>query len=115
MKTPEELAEEWASKNTTGSKTYEHGLRNGFLAGYQAAKDQINSSNNLNGWISVKNRLPERDLNVLAWIKCGTSEYVFIETASGDPNMCSGWKHYNKDQVTHWMPLPSSPEVKHED
>lgn len=39
MKTPEELAEEWVSKNTTGSETYEHGLRNGFLAGYQAAKE----------------------------------------------------------------------------
>ena len=38
-KTPEQMAEEWVSKNTTGSETYEHGLRNGFLAGYQAAKD----------------------------------------------------------------------------
>ena len=35
-KTPEEIAEEWVSKNTTGSETYEHGLRNGFLAGYTA-------------------------------------------------------------------------------
>jgi flagellar biosynthesis/type III secretory pathway protein FliH len=33
-KTPEEMTEEWVSKNTTGSETYEHGLRNGFLAGY---------------------------------------------------------------------------------
>lgn len=37
LKTPEQMAEEWVSKNTTGSETYEHGLRNGFLAGYQAA------------------------------------------------------------------------------
>jgi hypothetical protein len=72
-----------------------------FLAGYKAAAPQ---------WISVKDRLPNRNTNVLAWIKCGTSEYVFIETASGDPSVCSGWKHYNKDQVTHWMPLPEPPK-----
>ena len=38
MKTPEQMAEEWVSKNTTGSETYEHGLRNGFLAGYEAGQ-----------------------------------------------------------------------------
>jgi hypothetical protein len=40
-KTPEELAEEWVSKNTTGSETYEHGLRNGFLAGYHLRDEEI--------------------------------------------------------------------------
>jgi len=40
-KTPEELAEEFVSKNTTGSETYEHGLRNGYLAGYQARDKEI--------------------------------------------------------------------------
>ena len=39
MKTPEEMAEVWVSKYTTGSETYEHGLRNGILAGYQAATE----------------------------------------------------------------------------
>jgi hypothetical protein len=70
----------------------------------------VSSSATLNNWISVRTRLPDRNTNVLAWIKCGTSEYVFIETASGDPSECSGWKHYNKDQVTHWMPLPEPPK-----
>jgi hypothetical protein len=45
MKTPEELAEEWVSKNTTGSETYEHGLRNGFLAGYKAAQHKDKAVN----------------------------------------------------------------------
>jgi uncharacterized protein YaeQ len=72
----------------------------------------VSSSATLNNWISVRTRLPDRNTNVLAWIKCGTSEYVFIETASGDPSECSGWKHYNKDQVTHWMPLPEPPKEK---
>jgi hypothetical protein len=105
-KTLEELAEEygrseWPIVSNDCNRIGRDSSIEGFLAGYQAAAPQ---------WISVKDRLPERDLNVLAWIKCGTSEYVFIETASGDPNMCSGWKHYNKDQVTHWMPLPQPPK-----
>jgi len=40
MKTPEELAVEFVYQEDTGSDTFAHGLRNGFLAGYQAAKDQ---------------------------------------------------------------------------
>ena len=70
----------------------------------------VSSSATLNNWISVKDRLPEQNLNVLAWIKSGTNEYVFIETASGDPSVCSGWKYSNKNQVTHWMPLPEPPK-----
>lgn len=62
MKTPEELAEEFVSKNTTGSETYEHGLRNGYLAGYQAAAPQ---------WISVKESLPLFISQVLAVSKHG--------------------------------------------
>jgi len=37
----ENLADDYVSKNTTGNETYEHGLRNGFLAGYEMAMKQI--------------------------------------------------------------------------
>jgi hypothetical protein len=40
-KTPEELAEECVNNETTGSETYEHGLRIGFLAGYHARDEEI--------------------------------------------------------------------------
>ncbi len=137
-KTPEELAVDYAL-NILETRILDsierEEARLGFLAGYQAAKEQfadtskvmpdtcehildmekmvdVSSSATLNNWISVRTRLPDRNTNVLAWIKCGTSEYVFIETASGDPNTCSGWKHYNKDQITYWMPLPEPPEDK---
>ena len=57
MKTPEQMAEEY------GASPHE---KDAFLAGYQAAMnspgkpDGWNSSNNSNGWISVKDRLPTR-------------------------------------------------------
>jgi len=40
MKTPEELAEEFVNQEDTGSDTFAHGLRNGFLAGFELAKRQ---------------------------------------------------------------------------
>jgi hypothetical protein len=41
QKTPEELAEECVNTETTGSETYEHGLRTGFLAGYHTRDEEI--------------------------------------------------------------------------
>jgi len=35
-KTPEEMAEQYADSEGSGNETYEHGLRQGFLAGYTA-------------------------------------------------------------------------------
>jgi hypothetical protein len=40
-KTPEELAEECVNNETSGSETYEHGLRTGFLCGYAARDAEV--------------------------------------------------------------------------
>ena len=40
MKTPEEMAEEYSSWVDTGSHAYRGGVYEGFLAGYQAAKQE---------------------------------------------------------------------------
>lgn len=36
MKTPEDMAEEYVDSEGSGNETYEHGMRQGFLAGYTA-------------------------------------------------------------------------------
>lgn len=95
-KTPEELAEEFVNQEDTGSDTFAHGLRNGFLAGYQAAAPQ---------WISVKDRLPEDISEVLIAFGGGVS----IACYGGD------WRHPVYPMlpllsVTHWMPLPKPPK-----
>ena len=68
-------------------------------------------------WISVKERLPERNCEVLAY-------YGFVREGSDDLGyMCMGvLEYYAHDRnphfqhesvgvrVTHWMPLPEPPE-----
>lgn len=57
-------------------------------------------------WISVEERLPEDDVEVLTRRATGMS----VETHCG-----FGWDYdeYNGNwRVTHWMPLPEGPEVE---
>ncbi len=95
-KLPEELAEGFVNQEDTGSDTFAHGLRNGFLAGYQAAKQ----------WISVKEQLPEYDVEVLTF-----------ETGNYKVNAVSKYTQWWWDSdegfqrnPTHWMPLPAAPK-----
>ena len=98
-KTPEQLAQEWSV--TEGGYL-------GFLAGYKAAQQ----------WISVKNRLPEEDVAVLAYGKVLNDSPDILGVRrryNGDQE----WKHtwesedgfiYREDDITHWMPLPAAPK-----
>lgn len=55
-------------------------------------------------WISVEDRLPELEKNVLIFSNFGTY--------TGELKMHNEWADhhlYEIDQVTHWMPLPSPP------
>ena len=132
MKTPEELAVDYALKNLETrilDRIGREEARLGFLAGYQAAKDQLadtskvmpdtcehildmskmvdvsssetlnNSSNNSNGWISVKDRLPEERKHIL-WCHEPTQEIAVGYLLRADI----------KPYFTHWMPLPKAPE-----
>jgi hypothetical protein len=98
MKTPEQMAEEYCN---TKQLSYVERLviTKGFVDGYQAAAPQ---------WISVKDRLPEKDQEVLMY------DGIFILT-------CLFWKSRKLAfqwelssgiicNPTHWMPLPKPPE-----
>lgn len=102
MKTPEEMAEEYADANECLPSREWGSAYGGFLAGYNAAQQ----------WISVKERLPK------------INEWVLID----GPAICkrinppsSNWKgsyawetdhdsFYSPHDVTHWMPLPGAPK-----
>jgi hypothetical protein len=147
MKTPEELAEEYAK--------YHYDVHNDrvlakmdFLAGYQAAKDEykvaIDAYNDVakqmlheavrimtptheiaedvlgacnvpekpDGWISVKDRLPEFCEDVLVRGECGIIDQGHrIKYHNRDTWI---WKAGNysgcAEEVTHWMPLPAAPK-----
>ena len=59
-------------------------------------------------WIPVGERLPEPYTRVLACIKSG---YMEVDYMYSEPIVDVGIADFNSlDNVTHWMPLPPSPE-----
>jgi hypothetical protein len=113
-KTPEQLAADyvqawWGPREDNMTLA----TRQSFMAGYQAAKesnspvkpDGCNSSNNSNGWISVMDRLPENDNEVLI-VASGEVTTAFYE--AGDFGWSYGTTGY-ETTITHWMPLPKPP------
>lgn len=77
-------------------------------------------------WISVKDRLPEDDREVLATYKITEKgiKWRGVETASciagnGEVNWVSLWDEYripngSKRVITHWMPLPKPPKEEND-
>ena len=60
-------------------------------------------------WISVEERLPEPDTEVLARRSIGMDVECYHKEAGG----YWSWDEYSgKWRVTHWMPLPEPPEVE---
>ena len=71
-------------------------------------------------WISVNERLPSRNEDVLVYVPNGQYRKVFIDEW-GDYRECpvdfstvsvvvgEGWAEHEFDEVTHWAPLPALP------
>lgn len=72
------------------------------------------------GWVSVKERLPEPDVDVLVWLKKGGTVIncwteireapVTWSSATIPVGMC--WQDYDWEEVTHWRDLPAPPVGK---
>lgn len=62
------------------------------------------------GWISVKDRLPETDAEVLIYTSWGS--YNIGNYGYHDPNVWSSEEiyAYEDGEIAHWMPLPEPPE-----
>ncbi len=85
-------------------------------------------------WISVKDRLPEKDIPVLAFSEDGVIQvvvYYHHAYRAASENIINGVKYtlpeskelqswsctcedsyYQMDRFTHWMPLPEPPKEK---
>lgn len=65
-------------------------------------------------WVDIKDRLPEVDTEVLAYV----GKYNSIQIMSLDKN--NRWWDYEANaveeywRITHWMPLPQPPKMKGE-
>jgi len=55
-------------------------------------------------WISVKDRLPDKDCEVLVYMGINCYRYMELITHYSD---CHLTRH---DTITHWMPLPKPPK-----
>ena len=83
-----------------------------------ALKQQQNQeSKPLNGWISVKDRLPDYMGEVLVIVSGKPHENITLdgayEIAEYDPVegwILEMWPEWCSGVVTHWMPLPEPPE-----
>ena len=65
-------------------------------------------------WIPVEERLPERYIRVLAWVKCDPHEHPHGIGFIGSMGFWSldELRHDPSAEVTHWMPLPEPPMRK---
>lgn len=122
LKTPEQMAEEYAEdlyKNSDYPKEIlvytKKATAAVFLAGYQAAKDQqADTVKVMPEWISVKDRLPPDGVKMLL-IVFGDIHYGWIDQSPSDPTeYCLYFSNTYIDKghhaLTHWMPLPEPPK-----
>lgn len=83
-------------------------------------------TNVLGKWVSVKDRLPEKDgeyLVYIDWRYCQLAsfttnkpkEFTFINAGYGWYDYDSDYGFYEVRRVTHWMPLPEPPEGVNKD
>ena len=113
-----EMVAEYVDSVTIGSKCTEDW--NAYNMAIAALREQdsnanqhvSNTSNALGGWISVEERLPERDKSVLILCK---NKAMFTGYQYPDYEGKSRWRIHtalsstkllNRGRVTHWMPLP---------
>ena len=111
-KTPEQLAEEWANAESdlwfADISTYTDGhksaVKQAYLAGYQAAQQ----------WISVKDRLPPPEVEVLWWNKtahqAGVSNWKYMSYCDDTTIEWGDAGNVSIKNFTHWMPLPAAPK-----
>lgn len=97
-KTPEQMATDWYIRLLTEEPAV--AIKEAYKAGYQAAQQ----------WISVKERLPDRDQEVLGYEEPFISTCIFWRSRSLEHR----WELSNglNCNPTHWMSLPKPPEGK---
>ncbi len=61
-----------------------------------------------NKWISVAERLPEKDQRVLTWNQIEIQAFTYAGDNKWWDSEC--WSYTEEWGITHWMPLPESPK-----
>ena len=133
-KTPEELAFNYALnilETRILDSIQREEARLGFLAGYQAAQEQFADTSkvmpdtcehildmekmvDVNGWISVRERMPPPEVTVLWWNETadqsGVSSYKYMSHCNDTMIEWGDAGYLSIKNFTHWMPLPAAPK-----
>lgn len=117
-KTLEELAEDYSAHIDLccGTSDIIITAELAFLAGYQAAKDQLAAADKvIPQWISVKDKLPDYEQLVLLWHPNFKRQFVGCRVNSGIMKPLYWWEleldmHEPEGRILHWMPLPEAPK-----
>ena len=102
------------TENSLADACAMYGYDCGFQAGYKAAEELLTIvGKKTSQWISVKDRLPEEDVTVLAFINYSIDDAKLLRVVSGAYRgrlwLC-GQDIYSERFITHWMPLPEPPK-----
>lgn len=63
----------------------------------------------MNQWISVKDNLPEKFINVLCWYPSKNyGSNIVIDYMESDRGYFA--RQFKYGELTHWMPLPEPPK-----
>ena len=80
------------------------------LSAYANAIDALQNANGVTvqEWISVEDRLPEDDIDVLAYSSIGEESRIYPACYSNGVWFDCVFNATATDTTTHWMPLPST-------
>lgn len=119
------LNDNYLANCPTGNETLAiQDYRESLCEGLEIAMATVEGAPTVNGWISAKDRLPEKYLDVLVLVQYPkvngyTGHYVVIAWKSTDDDSWdSDNDNFNNDPegvVTHWMPLPEPPKENEDD
>ena len=74
--------------------------------------ERLDAQPTVNGWISVKDRMPEKETLVVALVQYEVGWYRMLAWHD-DKGWASSQEEFQEkdgDFVTHWMPLPEPPK-----
>ena len=88
----------------------------GFGIEWEDLKGYINSLLESENWISVKDKLPDNNIEVLLYVNDGLGMYVSHGYYDSEREHAK-WREcsLNLMTVTHWRPLPKPPEEEQEE
>ena len=89
----------------------------GVLAAFAEAKLMLDDMQTVGGWISIKDRMPEDETRVIAYVQHKICWYRMFawHDMYGWHSSAPELDEKESDYVTHWMPLPEPPKEASED